>query len=139
LKVVKAESMPGLTLKQSIQQALKKYDLESFEDGLALALTLDHDTDLTYPYLREVAESIATTAATADGNLPSLFVILDRDVAKTVGGILKEELELRPELIALDGIAVGDLDFIDIGPPMGASEVLPVTVRSFVFPKGIKI
>jgi ethanolamine utilization protein EutA len=139
LKVVKAESSTGISLEQAIRIALRKYDLEAFEDGLALALTLDSLRDLTYPFLREVAEGVADTAATADGNLTSLFLILDRDVAKSVGGILKEELGLRAELIALDGIAVGDLDFIDIGEPMGASEVLPVTVRSFVFPKGIKI
>jgi len=38
------------------------------------------------------------------------------------------------EVIAVDGIDVGDLDFIDIGRPMGITEVIPVTIRSFMFP-----
>ena len=37
-------------------------------------------------------------------------------------------------LIAIDGIDLGDLDYVDIGRPMGASEVLPVTVKSLIFP-----
>ena len=92
------------------------------QDGLALALTLDETRDLTYAFLREVADAVAGTAATANGNLSSLFLVVDRDVAKSVGGILKEELGLRPELIALDGIEVGDLDFIDIGQPDRAGQ-----------------
>jgi ethanolamine utilization protein EutA (predicted chaperonin) len=36
--------------------------------------------------------------------------------------------------IAIDGIAVGDLDYIDIGTPMGITEVIPVTVKSLMFP-----
>ena len=34
----------------------------------------------------------------------------------------------------VDGIEVGDLDYLDIGRPMGVSEVVPVTVKSLVFP-----
>jgi ethanolamine utilization protein EutA len=29
---------------------------------------------------------------------------------------------------------VGDLDYLDIGLPMGISEVVPVTVKSLIFP-----
>ena len=45
-----------------------------------------------------------------------------------------EELALPQEIIALDGIDLGDLDYVDIGRPMGATEILPVTVKSLVFP-----
>ena len=34
----------------------------------------------------------------------------------------------------VDGIDVGDLDYLDIGRPMGISEVVPVTVKSLIFP-----
>jgi len=42
-------------------------------------------------------------------------------VAKSLGGVLKEELKLQQEVIAVDGIDVGDLDYIDIGRPLGVS------------------
>ena len=62
-----------------------------------------------------------------------MFIVLDTDVAKSLGGILKEELNLERELVVVDGINVGDLEYLDIGRPMGVSEVVPVTVKSLVF------
>ena len=38
------------------------------------------------------------------------------------------------DVVVVDGIDVGDLDYLDIGLPMGISEVVPVTVKSLVFP-----
>ena len=63
-----------------------------------------------------------------------LFIVLDADVAKSLGGILKEELGLEQDVVVVDGIDVGDLDYLDIGRPMGVSEVVPVIVKSLVFP-----
>jgi ethanolamine utilization protein EutA len=63
-----------------------------------------------------------------------VFIVLDTDVAKSLGGILKEELNLRQDVVVVDGIDVGDLDYLDIGLPMGISEVVPVTVKSLIFP-----
>ena len=56
------------------------------------------------------------------------------DVAKSLGSMLKEELGVPHQVIAIDGIDVGDLDYLDIGQPMGVSEVIPVTVKSLMFP-----
>jgi ethanolamine utilization protein EutA len=73
----------------------------------------------------------------ADPRAP-LFLVVDADIAKSLGGILKEELDLPGEIIAIDGIDVGDLDYVDIGRQLGASESLPVTVKSLVFPTTVK-
>ena len=132
LKVVKAEKTAPELLGQAVARALRKFDLTSYGEGLALAISLD-DT-LNYPYLRNIAEAIKRTVESAEPALAVLFLILDKDVAKVLGSILKEELHLAPDVIALDGIDLGDLDYIDIGRPMGATEILPVTVKSLVFP-----
>lgn len=34
----------------------------------------------------------------------------------------------------MNGIDVDDLDYLDIGRPMGISEIVPVTVKSLIFP-----
>jgi ethanolamine utilization protein EutA len=62
-----------------------------------------------------------------------LFIVLDVDVAKSLGSILKEELKIDRSVIVVDGIEVGDLDYLDIGKPLGATEVIPVTVKSLIF------
>jgi ethanolamine utilization protein EutA len=100
--------------------------------GLAIAISLQGQQN--YQTLRRVAEGVATVANAARGQDDPLFLVLNVDVAKSLGGILKEELGFRREVVAIDGIDVGDLEYVDIGRPVGTSEVLPVTVKSLLFP-----
>ena len=48
--------------------------------------------------------------------------------------MLKDEFKVARDIIAIDGIEVGDLDYIDIGECLGITEVIPVTVKSLMFP-----
>ena len=48
--------------------------------------------------------------------------------------MLKDEFKVPRDIIAIDGIEVGDLDYIDIGECLGITEVIPVTVKSLMFP-----
>ncbi|MBI4493436.1 MAG: ethanolamine ammonia-lyase reactivating factor EutA [Chloroflexi bacterium] len=132
LKVVKAVVEDGHAAEAELRAALARFDLERFTSGLALALSLAEP--LSYRSLRRVAEGIAALVQQSDSSTAPLFLLLDADVARSLGGILKEELDLPRELVALDGIEVGDLDYVDIGCPMGVSESLPVTVKSLMFP-----
>jgi ethanolamine utilization protein EutA len=116
---------------QALSAALGKYDLESLSSNMALALSVNGQPD--YAYIRMLAESIVGVVDKTEGPGAPVFVVLDVDVAKSLGGIMTEELKLDRALIAVDGIEVGDLDYIDIGKPMGVSEVIPVTVKSLIF------
>src|SRR6266446_3347739 len=121
-----------LSKKNILRQSLAKFDLPCFTSGLALSLSLDGP--LNYQTVREVAEGVAAICHSSQSNTSPLYLALDVDVAKALGGILKEELKVNREVIAIDGIDVGDLDYIDIGAPMGITEVIPVTVKSLMFP-----
>lgn len=132
LKVIQASLTDGAAVVPAIQQALRKFDLTSFTSGLALSLSLAGQLD--YTTLRQVAEGIAAVCRSSASATSPLYLTLDVDVAKSLGGILKEELKLDRDIIAIDGIDVGDLDYIDIGAPMGITEVIPVTVKSLMFP-----
>ena len=133
LKVIQASLTDGAAVVPSIQQALHKFDLTSFTSGLALSLSLAGQLD--YTTIRKVAEGIADIVRNSASATSPLYLTLDVDVAKSLGGILKEELQLDRDIIAIDGIDVGDLDYIDIGAPMGVTEVIPVTVKSLMFPE----
>lgn len=132
LKVVRASLKQGRPVLEALKQALAKFDLTCFTSGLALSLSLDGQLD--YKTMREVAEGVAAICQGSESGKHPLYLALDLDVAKSLGGILKEELRLEREVIAIDGIEVGDLDYIDIGEPMGITEVIPVTVKSLMFP-----
>jgi ethanolamine utilization protein EutA len=115
----------------AVSNALAKYDLKYLNGNMALALNVAGQPD--YWYIRKLAESIAGAVDPDSGSGDPLFLVLDVDVAKSLGGIMKEELKLDRAVICIDGIEVGDLDYIDIGKPMGVSEVIPVTVKSLIF------
>ncbi len=132
LKVVRPFIAEDEPVEQAVRTALAKFDLSSYGSGLALAVSLPQQPD--YQSIRNLAEGIAAVVKESkDANAP-LYLTLDLDVAKSLGGVLKEELKLQQEIIAVDGIDVGDLDYVDIGRPMGVSEVIPVTVKSLMFP-----
>ena len=133
LQVVKALIHEGSDVQGALRTALAKFDLERFQPGLALALGLQGVPN--YKFIRRVAEGVAAVVNESEDPDLNVFLILDMDVAKSLGGILKEELQVAPEVIAVDGIDVGDLDFIDVGNAMGVTEVIPVTIRSFMFPE----
>lgn len=132
LKVVRAALKYSDSVKATMNKALAKFDITRFTSGLALSLSLDGQPD--YSSVRNLAEGIAEFLKDSDDPKAPLYLTLDLDVAKSLGGILKEELGLKREVIAVDGIDVGDLDYIDIGVPMGITEVIPVTVKSLMFP-----
>jgi ethanolamine utilization protein EutA len=132
LKVVRASLKQGRPVLEALKQSLAKFDLTSWTSGLALSLSLDGQLD--YKTIRGVAEGIAAVCKSSENSKSPLYLALDLDVAKSLGAILKEELKLDREVIAIDGIEVGDLDYIDIGEPMGITEVIPVTVKSLMFP-----
>lgn len=134
LKVVRAALNRSDSVEDALRKALAKFDLSRFTSGLALALTLRGTPD--YASVRCVADGITAFLQGSDDPRTPLYLALDLDVAKSLGGILKEELKLSREIIAVDGIEVGDLDYIDIGVPMGITEVIPVTVKSLMFPSG---
>jgi len=132
LKVVRPFIEEEESVEQAVRTALAKFDLSSYCSGLALAVSLPQQPD--YQSIRNLAEGIAAVVKESNDTSAPLYLTLDLDVAKSLGGVLKEELKLQQEVIAVDGIDVGDLDYVDIGRPLGVSEVIPVTVKSLMFP-----
>jgi len=68
-----------------------------------------------------------------------VFLIFDGDVAQTMGALLKEELGVASEVLALDGVALWDFDYIDLGRVRMPSFTVPVTIKSLVFSQDPRI
>ena len=62
-----------------------------------------------------------------------LFVMLDGDIAQTLGAILREELGVANEILVIDGVTLQDFDYIDLGRVRLPSQTVPVTIKSLVF------
>jgi ethanolamine utilization protein EutA len=95
-----------------------------------VAIAVKWDGEPEHARIRALAERIA--AAT---DRRPLVVAVDGDVAATLGSVLRDELDFRGDLVTLDGLELGALDYIDVGSPVSPSGVVPVIVKSLVFPE----
>jgi ethanolamine utilization protein EutA len=62
-----------------------------------------------------------------------LYLILDGDLAHTLGNLLRNEMDITSEILVIDGIVLWDFDYIDLGRIRMPSQTVPVTVKSLVF------
>ncbi len=129
LKAVYIGHEVGTSFLESLKKAFVKYDIPEFGTGMALSISINGD--LNYASLKEVSSGLAE-AVKHKPEIP-LIVTIEQDVARSLGSILKNELALPNELISIDGISVGILDYIDIGKPVSMMELFPVTVKSLLF------
>jgi ethanolamine utilization protein EutA len=129
LKVIPVKFRPDGSFPKALEQALRKFDLGSFVPGMMISIDIEGDID--YAVLQTIASSLADLAA-ADPATP-LIVNVEQDVSRSLGNILRQDFSLANPLLAIDGIQVGDLDYVDIGSPMTSGGAFPVTVKSLLF------
>jgi ethanolamine utilization protein EutA len=60
-------------------------------------------------------------------------VILDADIAMNLGAILREDSGIDNEVLVIDGLALWDFDYVDLGRMRLPSRTVPVTIKSLVF------
>ena len=63
-----------------------------------------------------------------------LILVNDGDVGGLLGRHMTEEMNMDSAVVSIDGIQVGELDFIDIGELIGSAGAVPVIIKSLVFP-----
>ncbi|HEY9532243.1 MAG TPA: ethanolamine ammonia-lyase reactivating factor EutA, partial [Burkholderiales bacterium] len=63
-----------------------------------------------------------------------LILMVDRDVGRLLGHILEHELWVGRAVIAIDGIELRQFDYVDIGEPVQPANVVPVIIKSLLFP-----
>lgn len=115
----------------AIENAFRRFDL--IEHPRPVALSVRYPWENSYQALSTLALGVLQTRSLWQHQNP-LVLVLDADIGKLVGAILKEDLKLEQEVVAIDEIIVGDLDFIDIGEELSRSqEAVPVVVKSLIF------
>jgi len=115
---------------EAIKRAFMRFDL--LERHRPAALFMRYTWENSYNALRTLALGVLQAKALL-GHQNPVVLIFDADIGRLVGEILKEELGLGNEVVAIDEIEVRDLDFIDIGEVLGNTQAVPVVVKSLVF------
>ena len=98
-----------------------------------VALVFRWQGDPSFARLRAFADGLKLGVPETIRRRWPLFVVLDGDVAHSVGALLREDEDVAGEVMVIDGILLQDFDFIDIGRKLEPSNTVPVTVKSLVF------
>jgi ethanolamine utilization protein EutA len=116
----------GLT--QAICEARARQDIAP-ESRMAVALKFPGSPH--YHRLRAMAEAIV--AAYSDSGDAPLVLIIDNDVGRLLGRLISEEFSLNRKMICIDGIELGEFDYIDVGAKVPTAQVVPIVVKSLLF------
>ena len=104
-----------------------------------VALAFSWRGPVSHRRLAAVGRAITQVAGSPGGRGDAdnaLIVVVDADIAHSLGAILTEETGLRRPLIVLDGVELADFDFIDVGEYLDPPGVLTVLIKSLLFADG---
>jgi ethanolamine utilization protein EutA len=118
-------------LAQAIRAHFTAFDLIEGEGEVALALRWQGVP--SYERILAFAEGVRHGLARTIERRKPLYLMLDGDVAQTLGAILREELLVESEILAIDGLVLRDFDYIDLGRVRMPSYTVPVTIKSLLF------
>jgi ethanolamine utilization protein EutA len=118
-------------LAAAIRSHFTAFDLTEGESEVALALRWTGAP--SHARLFAFAQGIASALVNTVAQRRPLYVMLDGDVAQTLGAILREELDVQSEILVIDGVTLWDFDYIDLGRLRLPSRTVPVTIKSLVF------
>ena len=128
---VAAERIDPQELAKAIRDHITAFDIADTEREIALALRWTGMP--SYERLAAFAEGIKRGLADRVAKKQPLYIMLDGDVAQTLGHILREELHVDSEMLVIDGVVLWDFDYIDLGRIRMPSYTVPVTIKSLVF------
>ena len=118
-------------LAHAIREHFTAFDVAEGDSDVALAFRWRGAPE--YGRLAAFARAIKLALPRTIEQRKPVYLILDGDVAQTIGGILKEDFALPSEVLVLDGIALHDFDYVDLGRIRMPSHTVPVTIKSLVF------
>ncbi len=116
-----------------IASHLAKYGSEDANEEIALAF--EWQGLPTHARISAFAAGIALGLRKRIRGTRPVCVVLDGDIARTLGRILRDELHVDAPLLVVDGVQLADFDYIDFGRMRQPSRTVPVTIKSLLFSK----
>jgi ethanolamine utilization protein EutA len=116
---------------QAIARHFTAFDLVEGESEVALAFRWQGPP--SYARLAALAQGIVAALPMTLLEAKPLFLVLDGDIAHSLGALLKEEWGVASEVLVIDGVSLWDFDYVDLGRVRMPSYTVPVTIKSLVF------
>ncbi|HUY02031.1 MAG TPA: ethanolamine ammonia-lyase reactivating factor EutA [Rhodocyclaceae bacterium] len=126
-----AEEIDAEQLAQAIRDHYAAFDLSEGDSEVALAFRWSGAP--SYQRIAAFASGIARAMTKTIAQGKPLYLVLDGDLAHTLGALLRDEMQISCEILVIDGVVLWDFDYIDLGRIRMPSQTVPVTVKSLVF------
>ncbi|MFM1816010.1 MAG: hypothetical protein RLZ98_2705 [Pseudomonadota bacterium] len=125
------DEVDSAALAEAIRGHRALFDAEAADHEFALALrwTGQPAYERIAAFGKGIVEALKDVIA---GGHP-IYIMLDGDVAQSLGALMREELGVKSELLVIDGVVLWDFDYIDLGKVRLPSKTVPVTIKSLVF------
>jgi len=121
----------------AVRDGLRRLDLAVGEKPVALCFDWRGSASYrrTDDFLTGLTEGLA---AVLDHGHP-LVMVCRGDIGRVFGIHAAEELKLAAPIVSVDGIALDEFDYIDLGAPLIGSGAVPVVIKSLLFPNSTAI
>ena len=119
-------------VRDALLNALRRLDLLQGRQPVAVAFHWDGSA--TFFRLQAFCSGVAEGLKDIFAKGHPLVLVNDGDIGGIVGLHFQEELQLQNPIISIDGIALSDFDYIDIGALIQSSGAVPVVIKSLIFP-----
>jgi ethanolamine utilization protein EutA len=116
----------------AVQNALRRLDLLTGRQPVALSFQWRGSA--TFARLKSFCSGVAEGLQEILAKGHPLTLVNDGDIGGIVGLHFQEELAVENPIISIDGIALNDFDYIDIGALIPSSGSVPVVIKSLIFP-----
>lgn len=117
----------------AVTSYVQKYALE--EIGTEFVLAFHWCGTPTYARIFAFAAGLALGLANEVSGKRPIYIVMDGDIARTLGRILHSEFHVNTPLLIVDGISLSDFNYIDFGKIRMPSKTIPVTIKSLLFSK----
>jgi ethanolamine utilization protein EutA len=119
-------------IRDALLNALRRLDLLHGRQPVAVAFHWDGSA--TFFRLQAFCGGVAEGLKDIFAKGHPLVLVNDGDIGGIVGLHFQEELQMQTPIISIDGIALSDFDYIDIGALIPSSGAVPVVIKSLIFP-----
>lgn len=86
-----------------------------------------------YTEMKRAAASIRQIMDRVQPPGEPILLVIERDIAKAMGQMIRQQPDLKRQVVAIDSIHVEDGEYVDMGKPMMNGMVIPVVVKTLIF------
>ena len=128
---LETEELSKDAVRDATFNALRRLDLQYGRQPVAIAFHWQGSA--TFFRLRAFSRGVVEGLKDVLDRGHPLVLVNDGDVGGIVGLHFQEELRIPNPIISVDGIALNDFDYIDIGALIPSSGSVPVVIKSLIF------